>query len=160
PRGQMPYEPVGDLVLSFPEAETVSDYRRDLNLDTAAAAVSFSSSGVHFTREVFASAVDQVIALRLSADQPGRISFGGTLVTRQQAKLRIEGNDTLILDGFNGSADGIPGSLKFQLRVRVVPQGGYLKAATDSVTVTNADSIVLLIAVATSYKNFKDVSGD
>src|SRR5436309_5449289 len=31
PRGQMPYETVGDLVLTFPEVQSVSEYRRDLN---------------------------------------------------------------------------------------------------------------------------------
>ncbi len=47
PRGQMPYEPVGDLLLDFPEAQTVADYRRDLNLDTAIGSVEYTINGVN-----------------------------------------------------------------------------------------------------------------
>ena len=41
----------GDLLLTLPEAGTVSDYRRDLNLDTAVARVAYTTNGVRFTRE-------------------------------------------------------------------------------------------------------------
>jgi len=71
PRGQMPYQTVGDLMLSFPEVSSVADYRRDLNLDTAITRVTYSTGGVKFTREIFASPVDQVIVLRITADKPG-----------------------------------------------------------------------------------------
>ena len=40
PLRQMPYQTVGDLLLTFPEPKSVADYRRDLNLDTAVASVS------------------------------------------------------------------------------------------------------------------------
>ena len=59
------------------------------------------------------------------------------------------------------SSRGIKGALKFQARVRVLPcHGGQISADADKISVTNADSATLLIAAATSYKNFKDVSGD
>jgi alpha-L-fucosidase 2 len=55
PIKQMPYEPVGDLKLEFPSHESVSEYRRELNLDTAIAKVSYVSNGATFTREILAS---------------------------------------------------------------------------------------------------------
>src|SRR6478735_3336961 len=66
PLGQMPYETVGDLALTFPQVESVENYRRDLDLTTATAHVAFTRGGVTFSREVFASAPDQVIAVRLT----------------------------------------------------------------------------------------------
>jgi len=160
PRGQMPYQTVGDLLLSFPEVTSVADYRRDLNLDTAISGVSYSTGGVKFTRELFASPVDQVIVVRLTADKPSRIAFSAAFRTPQQASTTNEGPDTLVLSGVNGAADGIAGALKFQARVKVIASGGETTADADHVSVTNADSAVLLIAAATSYKSFKDVSGD
>ena len=68
PLRQMPYETVGDLLLMFPDLVMITDYRRELNLDTAIAKVSFKSGGTKFTREAFASPVDQVIVLRFTAD--------------------------------------------------------------------------------------------
>jgi len=78
PSSEMPYETAGDLLLSFPEATnftSVENYRRDLNLDTAVAGVEYTANGVHFTRQVFASPVDQVIVVKLKADKAGAISF-------------------------------------------------------------------------------------
>ncbi len=160
PLRQMPYEPVGDLVLTFPRAAEVEDYRRELNLDTAMASVGYTTGGVRFTREVFASPVDQVVVVRLTADRPGRITFSAGLTTPQDARVRTEGEDTLVLHGVNGSAEGIPGALTFEARMRVRAEGGRTKAEGETVTVTGADSAVLLLAMATSYRSFSDVSGD
>jgi alpha-L-fucosidase 2 len=58
----------------------VSDYRRQLDLDEAIATVQFRAGNVTFTRAVFASPVDQVIVVHLTADQPGQIAFTAALV--------------------------------------------------------------------------------
>jgi alpha-L-fucosidase 2 len=65
PIKQMPYETVGDLFLTFPTNATITDYRRDLNLDTAVESVSYTANGIHFKSEIFSSPVDQVIVVRL-----------------------------------------------------------------------------------------------
>ncbi len=160
PIRQMPYEPAGDLLLTFPEVKQVVNYRRDLNLDTAVARVSYTANGVTLTREVFASPVDQVIVMRLTADKPGQISFIAGMQTPQKATVEVESRDTLVLRGVNGEAYGIAGALKFQARVRVLAQGGKTGAETNSISVSNANSVTLLIAAATSYKNFENANGN
>jgi alpha-L-fucosidase 2 len=173
PLKQMPYETVGDLFLEFPTPATVKNYRRELNLDTAVAAVSYTVNGVTFKREVFSSPVDQVIVLRLTADKPGQISFTAGMNTPQMADMSMEvitnatdvEDATLALRGMNGKSGGIKGALKFQVRVRVLPAYDALvhgKMFTDAnkISVANADSVTLLIAVATSYKNYHEGSGD
>lgn len=119
PLRQMSYETLGDLLLTFQEVAAVENYRRDLNLDTATATVTYSVGGVKFIREVFASAVDQVIAVRLTADRPGQISFTASLRTPQKGTVEARGN-TLVLRGTNGEAEGIKGALRFETRVRVL----------------------------------------
>jgi alpha-L-fucosidase 2 len=171
PLKQMPYETVGDLFLEFPTPASVENYHRDLNLDTAVAGVSYTVNGVTFKREVFSSPVDQVIVVRLTADQPGQISFTAGMDTPQKADMSVEVNTnapfvgvtsdaTLVMRGVNGESGGIKGALKFQARVCVLSIHGKILADADKISVANADSVTLLIAAATSYKNFKDVSGD
>ena len=161
PLKQMPYEPVGDLKLSIPgTGGTVTDYRRELDLDTAIARVSYTGAGTKFVREVFASPVDQVVVVRLTADQPGKIGFTATMATPQKATVVAESPGTLVMSGVNGDANGIKGALRFQARVRVLTQGGKLAVDKDNVSVSGADSATLLIVAATSYKSYKDVSGD
>ena len=190
PLRQMPYETLGDLWLAFPTNAVAGDYRRDLNLDTAVASVSYTANGVRFKREIFSSPVEQVIVLRLTADKPGQISFTAGLQTPQQATNAVHGNDTLVMSGVNGSSSGIAGALRFQARVRVLTEGGRIvprgketaltpalsnqrgegarragegwltEGEASTIAVTDADSATLFIAAATSYRNFKDVSGN
>ncbi len=160
PLKQMPYQMLGDLFLAFPANAAIENYRRDLNLDSAVASVSYTANGVHFRREVFASAVDQVIVVRLTADQPGRISFTAALRTPQKATVTAEAGNSLVIDGANREARGIRGALKFQARLQVLAQGGTTTTNAHEVVVANADSTTLLIAAATSYKNYRDVGGD
>jgi alpha-L-fucosidase 2 len=166
PLAQMPYQTVGDLALTFPEIDSVENYRRDLDLATATAHVSYTSGGVTFSREVFASASDQVIVVRLTASRPGHISFEARLPTPQRATVKAAGGD-LVMRGVNGdgagtTADGRPmsGALRFEARVRVITTGGTCRANGDAVVVRNAEAVTLLIAAATSYRTYEDVGAD
>ncbi len=166
PLRQMPYQTLGDLFLEFPTNGPVTDYRRDLDLDTAVATVSYTMNAVRFAREMFSSPADQVIVLRLTADQPGKVSFTARMSTPQEAWVSVEADQgahkpmSLLLTGVNGSAQGIKGALRFQARVAVTASGGKCESGADTISVSNADSVTLLIAAATSFKNYRDVSGD
>ena len=160
PLGQMPYQTVGDLLLTFPGATNAENFRRELNLDTATTTVSYTSDGVRYTREVFANAPDNVIVMRLAADMPGKISFVAGMKTPMPASVETEGNDTLVMRGMGGDAGGIKGQLKYQARVKILAKGGNSSVESARVSVTNADEVTLLITAATGYKRFDDVSGD
>ena len=160
PIKQMPFQPVGDLNLSFPGHEQASDYRRELDLDTAIASVTYTTGGVRHAREVFSSPVDQVIVIRLTADRPGRVSFTASMKTPQEASVTTESGNTLVMRGRNGDAFGIRGALKYQARARVFNEGGKTTADKDSINVSNADAATILITAATSYRSYKDVTGD
>jgi alpha-L-fucosidase 2 len=161
PSSEMPYETAGDLMLTFPEAASVENYRRDLNLDTAVAGVEYTANGTRFTRQVFASPVDQVIVVRLTADKKGAINFSANYQTPQKVTVGTEAGNTLVVRGVNGNGSGnIKGALKFQVRARVLADGGSVTTTADSVVVTNANSATILIALATSYKSFDNASGD
>ena len=160
PLKQMPYEPVGDLKLSFPGHDNVTNYRRQLDLDKAIATTSYSIGVNTFTREIFASPVDQVIVVCLIADRLKQLNFTATFETPQKATVTTDGKDTLILSGVNGDSSGIKGGLKFEARVSVQVEGGQTVAEKERIVVTNAYSALLLIAAATSYRSYKDTSGD
>ena len=68
------FQPVGNLYLEF-TGHTPTNYSRDLDLKTAIATTEYSSGGVNYTREYFASYTDQILVIRLTADQPGNITY-------------------------------------------------------------------------------------
>lgn len=160
PLGQMPYQTVGDLLLEFPTSAGVENYRRGLDLDTATATMSYTSGGVPFTREVFASVPDQVIVVHLKAGKPGALSFSAGMKTAMKAAVATEGADTLVMNGTGGDHVGIQGRIRYQSRVKVMASGGKVAAENGRVAVTGADEALLLISAATSYLKYDDVSGD
>lgn len=160
PLGQMPYQTVGSLSLKFPGGADYSEYRRELDLDSATATVRYTSGGVRHTREVFANAPDNVIVMRLTADQPGKISFTAGMRTPMKATVSTAGADTLVLNGVGGDAGGIRGQIKYQARVKIIAVGGQTTSTADQVSVADANEVTVLIGAATSFRRFDDVSGD
>jgi alpha-L-fucosidase 2 len=153
------YQTVGDLILTFGASAYAQDYRRDLELDTACAHVGFTHDGVRFTRESFASAVDQVIVTQITADRPGALNFHASFETPMPGAMAIDAGH-LVLNGRNVAQQGIESALRFQARAVVVPQGGELQLRDGEFVVTGADSALVLVAIATSFRRFDDVSGD
>src|ERR1041384_474472 len=160
PIKQMPYEPVGDLKISFPDHDNVTNYRRQLDLDTAIATTTYSIGATTFVREIFASPVDQVVVVCLIADRLRQLNFAATFETPQTATVSTEGNDTLVLSGVNGESSGITGGLQFAARVLVQSPDAQISAEKERIVVRNAYSALLFIAAATSYRSYKDTSGD
>jgi len=99
PRFLQAYQPLGDLRLVFPGHEQVTDYRLELDLDQAIVRVTYRVGGAKFTRELFSSAVDQAIVVRLTCDQPGRLTFTATLVSPHQHETKPKGEQRLIMAG-------------------------------------------------------------
>ncbi len=164
PSGQAKYQPIGDVNLAFPISGTVTNYRRDLNLDTAVASVTYQFNGVTYLREIFSSPVDNVMVMRISADQPGKVNFAASYTTPQSQGTNVAtvGSDTLVLSGTGGGTGpaGVSGILPWESRLRIVPQGGTVSVSGNTLLVTNADSAVLLIDAATAYKRYNDTTGN
>ena len=165
PLRQHAYQPFGDLHLNFPGHDKFSDYRRELDLDTAVARVTYTVDGVKFTREVFSSAVDRVIVVRITADKDGSLNFTAKMSSPQPDTSTVAfGKTQLALRGQMRS-DGLPSGnkgscLKFEARLLVSTDGGKVKVTNEAVEVKGADAATLLLAAATSFRNFQDVSAN
>ncbi len=157
PVKQMPYQTMGSLRLLFPEA-AVTGYRRELDLETAVARITYSTGGVTYTREAFASAVDQVLIMRLSADTPGQIAFTAAFDGPPGAETAASGSE-ITISGTAGGANGVAGVTRWRGMARLLADGGTMQAA-DELTVNGADAVTVIVSLATSYKNYADTSGD
>ena len=154
PVRQKAYQPFGDLRLHFPGSGEVAEYRRDLDLDSALASVSYRLGSVTFRREAFASYPDRALVVRMTADQPGQISFTLTMDSpHTNSRTRVVEAGTLVLTGQVEA-----GGLEFESRVRVVCEGGTLSANQNTLVVSNATAATLYLVAATSFKNFQDMS--
>ncbi|MFL9842395.1 glycoside hydrolase family 95 protein [Sphingomonas sp. ST-64] len=158
PRTQMAYQALGDLLIDLPGAGAVTGFRRELDLDSALAGVSFDRDGSGHRREAFASAADDVIVVRLSADAPFDLTV--RFASEQPEARSVAAGDMLTLTGRNSERAGIAGALRFAARVAVMAEDGATDARDKAIAVTGARAVTLLLAMATSYRGPDDVSGD
>jgi alpha-L-fucosidase 2 len=166
PLRQEKYQPFGDLRLNFPGHDQPVDYRRELDIDSALATVSYHIGDKEFTREVFSSFPDQVIVVRLSCDKPGQLTFTAKLDCPHIDARTSVVDRTLALRGRlhkyenPRTKEARPSVLKFEARLAYRASGGEVDLTDDALQVKAADSVTLVLAAATSYKNFKDVTAD
>ncbi len=156
----MPYQTVGDLNLLFPGHENYSDYYRELDIEEALETTRYEVAGVHYQSKVFASFPDQVIFVRMTADKPGSISFSATMDRPSAVNISTKGNSELIMSGVTGDCDSVKGKVQFQVQVKILTEGGSVSAGDTALSVTNADVATIYISIASSFKNYADISAD
>lgn len=156
----MPYQTVGNLLLSFPGHENFTNYYRELNIATAVTTTRYDVDGVTYRREVFASFPCQAIILRITVSKPGKINFTASLNRPATVDISAEGNDKLIMSGITGNCDSIKGAVKFQVQVKIATDGGSVSVDNKSLIVNNADVATLYISIASSFKNYNDISAN
>ncbi|PZG02995.1 glycosyl hydrolase family 95 catalytic domain-containing protein [Micromonospora deserti] len=145
------YQTFGDVRLSLldPPA-SYTDYRRDLDISDATAGVSYTADGVRYTREYFASAPDNVLVARLTADQPGKLGLKVSVSTATNRSRALTAKDGRIT--FTGRLTD--NGMRFESQLQVAASGGTLVNNSDgSVTVQGADEVTLILAAGTDYAN-------
>jgi len=169
PRRMPCYQTLGDLHLDFspmglaPDSN-IENYRLQLDLDTAIAAVTFRHNGVTHTREIFSSAPDQVIVVRLTADKPGALDLRLSMDRPSSFQTKRAGKDRLIMQGQALPVNDNPGlpvkehqtGVRFHAALLARLEGGkILPAKTDEDTtleIVGANTVTLFIDCATSYR--------
>jgi alpha-L-fucosidase 2 len=155
------YQPVGDIIINYAgtsagRRDIHPDYQRTLNLETGIASSTFALDGIKHTQEVFASAVDDVIVVRIKTEQAGKLTFKLSLSRAQDATVSVTAKNEITLTGqivdlprSNSSPAGM--YMKFVARVAGYNKGGTLTTVNNSFFVENADEAVFYLTAATDY---------
>ncbi len=170
PVEQMKYQSMGALHLFYEKDRQYSNYKRWLDLSTGIAGSSYVTDGVTYTREVLSSHVDQTIAIRLTASEPGMISFEAEMRGSRNVehsnygtdyfRMDGEGENELVLRGRSADYLGIESKMLYEGRVRIENEGGQLSRDDSRIKVEHADAATIYYVAATNFVNYKDVSAD
>ena len=148
---------IGDLKLKFTDQEEGwENYTRSLDLANSLGHVQYDLNNITFTREYFCSYPDRVLAMKFSADSPGKISFDiSTDIIQDSSTVEIEGNTY----GVKGFIDG--NDRPFQVLIHVKNDGGSVGRNEKILTVRDANSVELYLTIATNYEmRYPDYTGD
>lgn len=146
------YEPLSDMMLemtSFDESQ-VSDYYRDLHIDSAIATVHYHVGEKLFTREIFASYPANVIIMKISCNQPASINAKVSLLREAEAETyRSPFDTTLLIQRGKLSSNGI----LFETQIKAIYKGGTVRNDTKKLVIKNVDELYLYISGATNFNN-------
>jgi alpha-L-fucosidase 2 len=146
--GTHTYQTLGDIILDFGDLRGLSNYHRELDIEDAVAKVSYFANGVNFIREIFSSASDQVLVVRLTADKPRALSFLASL-TRPSPGIQVEtGIDEILIHEHIGNGDGV----KQAARLKILVEEGEISPADNNLQIKDATSATLLLTAATNYQ--------
>lgn len=156
PLHQEKYQPFGDLWLKFSGHDSVTAFRRELDISNAICRTTYETEGKKFTREYFASYPANLIVINLSCDSRRSLSFDLSMTALHEGyKVTAGEGNTLTLD-----VKVKNGSLYGTSVARVLLKGGDITASDSSLRIEKADKATILLSAATNFVNPRDVSGD
>lgn len=162
------YQPLGNVVFKHKANGDIVNYYRDLDISNATATTRYTINGVEYTRQLFSSAVDQVIVVKWTANKKGALNFSvdvnhdlryEKLVTVNKelvlkGKARINSTDRRSPQTDNYSDNQQCDGMRFQFRIKPIAVDGIVGTTDTSLVISNATEVVLLISAATSFNGY------
>lgn len=167
------YLPLGDITIkqNFNNV-TPTAYYRDLNIQKAVATTRFTINGVQYTREIFTSAPDNIMMVRIFASKKGALTLDISAKSVLRYGLSTKANNELIISGkapanVNPSYYNPKGQeaivyedptgcngMRYQYRIKALSKDGVITTTNSDIHIKNASEVLLYIAAATSFNGY------
>lgn len=148
------YQTLGDLFITSPKSEKISNYRRELNLENATVRVYYTADGIKYTREYFSSAPDQVLVVKISSSKKRSINIGIKLNRPKDASITANLNQiTMSGQVTAGGVDmvGINPGVRYFTILKAKSEEGTVTSSGDSLLVKDATNVYIYLAASTNY---------
>lgn len=149
------YQVLGNLHLKYDYGKDAlpadpQNYYRELSLDSAVAACTYTVNGITYHREYFTSFSNDVIVIRLTADYPGKINFTLSLNRPERYQTRVQGEELDMSGQLNNGTDGK--GMRYLARVKIKLEGGEMRTGDSTLQVSNAGSATIYISAGTDFR--------
>ena len=142
------YQILSDLFINWKDTNSlVTHYTRKLQIDKALAITEWERNGVKYKEEVWVSAPQQVIVIRLSADKTNTLNFDLALDRKERATFSSAGNSITMkgqLDGGNGDA-----GIDFAAYAKVIAPKGKVIAANNGLKIEGDKECMIILGAGT-----------
>lgn len=148
------YQPLCDLSIRFGK-RIVTDYMRELDLKTGVCRTTYSVEGSRYTQEVFASAPDNVIVVKLKSQGKSKLNFSINLNRTRDARTYSEKNRVFLIGQIEDKADPERGPggkhMRFHTQLRAYTPDGTIEACENGLRISKAQEVTLMISAVTDY---------
>ncbi|WP_234445752.1 glycosyl hydrolase family 95 catalytic domain-containing protein [Carboxylicivirga marina] len=157
------HQTLGDLFLNF-EHDDITDYRRELDINTAIAHTNYRSKGYQISQKVYASHPHRAIVIELSSESPE--GFNGTIELGRPndagyptAKSHIGDDMVLVMEGEVTQRDGkidskptpILNGVRFQTCLKVLNENGEVLTKDKSLMLKGVKKATIFLVNNTSF---------
>ncbi|MDO7172373.1 glycoside hydrolase family 95 protein [Mariniflexile sp. AS56] len=151
--GKSTYQMLANLFIETPNLDSVSQYKRVLNLNNSVASTRFVNNGVGFKRDYFSSFPDKVMVYKYSADKKGEINMSAWVKRNEQTKISVSENQ-IIFSEHVGDGHGV----KFHAIVHFETEGGTAEVKDGKLVISNADSVIIKVIASSNYRGSNPVT--
>lgn len=145
------YQPLGTLHFHDLSSGEATEYRRQLDLDSALCQDSYRKNGIHYTREYFASHPDKLIAIHLKADKRGGIRTKMTLTAQVPHQVKASAGQLTMTGHAMGDANN---SIHFCTVVKVDGKDGKVSFRDSTIYLDGLTEATVYIVNETSFNGF------
>ncbi|KAL5357112.1 Six-hairpin glycosidase-like protein [Aspergillus floccosus] len=154
PTSPREYHPLGVLHLDFNHnMNLMTNYRRYLDLYNGNAVVEYDYNGVRYSREYLASAPAGILAIRVTASEPGNLTIACSLARDryviENSASSPNGTGLLRLKANTGDMED---PIQFISEARIFSHGGRVVSNSTTVVVRDATSVEIFFDAETSYR--------
>ncbi len=147
PDGTNAYQTLGDLTIAYADTGAVSDYKRMLRLDSALVRVDYKRNGIGYHRQIFSSAVNNVIVFKERAGQGGKINCTLRLSRPGEGEVVMYKDKMIVMKQHVEDGRGV----LFETRVKVLLKDGRLHPTGFGLEVHSCTDLEIRIFAATDY---------
>ena len=144
------YQSFGEILLKSTEFvdKKITNYSRELDIENAVAKVKFTCEGINYTREYFCSYPDRVMVIKLMSDKEKSLNLEISTICHQDNHDIKVSEDMITIRG-----NVKDNNMIFESQMQIIAKGGSVCSAQESILVSGADEVVIIIGAATDYKN-------
>jgi len=167
------YMPMGDVeIIQDLKGKPRTSYYRDLDITNSIATTRFTAGGVEYKREIFISAPDNIVVMRISASKPKQLNFTISAGSQLRYNLEVTNSKELLVNGkapahvnpnYYNPAGQPPivyedpagcNGMRFQFRMKATSKDGLVTTDTSGIHVKNASQVFVYLSAATSFNGF------
>ena len=147
PSGTMTNQMLANFFVERPGIDSVSNFHRELDLNTAVQTTQFDKDGVNYNREFFSSFPAKALVIKYSADKKQSINLSAWIERTENTNIELTDN-SIHFSEHVGNGMGV----KFHSTIHFETKGGTTKVQDGKIVVSGADELVLRIVAASDYR--------
>ncbi|MHC4872986.1 MAG: glycoside hydrolase family 95 protein [Planctomycetota bacterium] len=148
PKRQSAYLPAGDLFITYDNHHGgAEEYKRELDLETAVASVSYLQNGIRYKRQHFISYPDQVLVIKIETDTAGKLGLRANLCRQQFEGISGAASSDTVFHNFQAGPDGV----KVCMMAKAVTESGKVKTIGDFVDISESTDALIFVAINTDF---------